>query len=67
MAAMITQEMMHSTMQERLREAAELRRQRQAQRSREATAAPRGGRSPKSVRKFSLISFLVRIRTASAH
>lgn len=62
---MVTQEVMHSVMQEHLREAAELRRQRQAERFREAAATPRSGRSSEGSRKIPVISRVARIRSAS--
>ena len=62
---MITPEMMHSAMQERERVAAELRRQYEAERTREPATTPRSGRSPKGVRRLPLISFVARVRTAS--
>lgn len=62
---MVTQEMMNGAMQDHMREAAELRRQRQALRSRGATTTPRSGRSQKNDRKSPLRSFLARLRMAS--
>ena len=62
---MVTQEMMNGAMQDHMREAAELRRQRQALRSRGAARTPRDGRSQKGERKSLLGSFLARLRMAS--
>ncbi len=64
---MVTRELMETVMQERMWEAAELRRQHQARASQERGAAPRSGPSLERIRRFPFLSSVTRgFRTASA-
>lgn len=63
---MTTPELVGAVMQERMREAAELRRQQEARDLQEQGATPRGGLSLERIRRLLLPSFMTRgFRTAS--
>lgn len=63
---MVLPELVETAMQERLREAAQLRRQHEALKLQGQAAPPRGGLSPRPARGLPLLSFVARgFRTAS--